>query len=150
MAKSNEAIKQNLLVLGNAGSPRSLDAITKFVTSPEAEIRSIAVVALRWIIDPPADRLLNQTIKQDSDDNVRAETAVALGFRTMTPENLAIQKQVLAADQSAKVRLALLKNLWQVREQFPEVTTIVQQLAQTDPDSDLRTTANSLLTEDKP
>jgi Lipoprotein amino terminal region len=149
-AKSNEAIKQNLLVLGNAGSPRSLDAITKFVTSPEAEIRSIAVVALRWIIDPPADRLLNQTIKQDSDDNVRAETAVALGFRTMTPENLAIQKQVLAADQSAKVRLALLKNLWQVREQFPEVTTIVQQLAQTDPDSDLRTTANSLLTEDKP
>jgi Lipoprotein amino terminal region len=149
-AKSNDAIKQNLLVLGNAGSARSLDAITKFVTSPEAAIRAIAVVALRWIADPQVDRLLNQAIKQDSDDNVRAETAVALGFRTMTPENLAIQKQVLAADQSVKVRLALLKNLWQVREQFPEVTPIVQQLAQTDPDQDLRTAANSLLTEGKP
>jgi Lipoprotein amino terminal region len=149
-AKSNEAIKQNLLVLGNAGSPRSLDAITKFVTSPTAEIRSIAVVALRWIADPQVDRLLNQAIKQDSDDNVRAETAVALGFRPMTAENLTVQKQVLAADQSVKVRLALLKNLWQVREQFPEVTTIIQQLAQTDPDQDLRTAANSLLTEGKP
>jgi Lipoprotein amino terminal region len=149
-AKSNAAIKQNLLVLGNAGSPRSLDAITKFVTSPEAEIRSIAVVALRWLADPQVDRILNQAIKQDSDDNVRAETVVALGFRPMTAENLAVQKQVLAADQSVKVRLALLKNLWQVREQFPEVITIVQQLAQTDPDQDLRTAANSLLTEGKP
>lgn len=146
-AKSDEAIKQNLLVLGNAGSVRSLTAIRPHLTSPQSDIRTIALVSLRWIPGQPVDDLLNESLQRDTDEMVRAETAAALSFREMTVVNFAIQKQAITTDPSPKVRLALLNNLWQVREQMPEVKSIVQQIAQTDPAEELRQTATNLLAE---
>jgi hypothetical protein len=146
-AKSEDETKQNLLVLGNAGSSRSLNAMTKFLTSPQSEIRAIALVSLRGIQDPQVDRLLNQALSQDTDETVRAETAVALSFREMNPTNFASQKQALLNDPSAKVRLTVLKNLWQVREQFLEIDSIVEKLVQTDASQDVREAAKELVAE---
>ncbi|MBD2080227.1 HEAT repeat domain-containing protein [Leptolyngbya sp. FACHB-17] len=144
-SQSSDDIKQNLLVLGNIGSARSLDAITKLTNSPQAEIRAIAVSSLRLIPEPTIDRRLTQTLQSDTEEAVRAEAAVALGFREMSPENYQSQKQAIQSDKSVKVRMALLRNLWQVQAQFPEVQQIVKQLAEKDESEEVREAASSLL-----
>lgn len=144
-AQSPDDVKQNLLVLGNAGSSRSLSTVTQFASSPQAEIRAIAVSALRLVPDLGVDRQLTQTLSTDVEETVRAEAAVALGFREMTPQNYQSQKQAIQSDKSAKVKLALLKNLWQAQEQFPEVRQIVKQLAQQDESQEVREAATSII-----
>jgi hypothetical protein len=144
-AKSPDELRQNLLVLGNAGLSRSLSSVTQFADSPQAEIRAVAISALRLVPDPAVDRRLTQALSTDAEETVRVEAAVALGFREMSPESFQSQKQALQTDKSAKVKLALLKNLWQVQDQFPEVRQIVKQLAQGDESQEVREAASSIV-----
>ncbi|MBE9033052.1 HEAT repeat domain-containing protein [filamentous cyanobacterium LEGE 11480] len=149
-APSNEAKRLNLLVLGNAGGARSFEAIVDQTQSPDATIRAVAFSALRWLQVTAVDGLLYQAVRQDKDDVVRAEAAVALGFRAMTPENLATQQQAFVSDKSARVRLVLLKNLWRVRDEFPVVVDLVRTAAEKDKSEDVRKAAAGAIADLEP
>ncbi|MEM7556247.1 MAG: HEAT repeat domain-containing protein, partial [Cyanobacteria bacterium P01_A01_bin.84] len=143
--KSEQQIRQYLLVLGNAGSPKSLKAIASLTKAKQPKIRATALLALRWIDDKQAETLLTDALIKDTDDGVRLEAAVALGFRKMSPHSFQTQKQAFTSDRSIKVRLSLLKNLWEVRTSFPEVNQIVTQTAQNDVSPDVRKAATNLI-----
>jgi HEAT repeat protein len=144
-AKSNDDIRQYLLVLGNTGSQRAFGTIVKFTNSNQQDIRAVAFSALRWIPEKEVDILLTKALSHDADDSVRLEATVALGFREMTPANFQAQKQAFISDKAVKVRLALLKNLWEAQKQFPEVRQIVEQAVQQDASQDIRDAAANLM-----
>src|SRR5262249_1265734 len=61
-APSVETKRQFLLVLGNAGSVRSLPAIARFTSDSEPALRAAAAAALRWIESTEAETLLLKAI----------------------------------------------------------------------------------------
>jgi hypothetical protein len=125
-SSSEEEAGQLLLALGNAGSARALPVITRFIAIPSSTLRAAAAFALRWIASSQADELLTQTLSSDPDAKVRLEAAVALGFREMSGVTFEAQKRALLTDKAESVRLAVLRNLWQARDAFPEARRLVR------------------------
>lgn len=144
-AKNDEQTRQYLLVLGNAGSKQALKAITQLTSASNPSVRATAATALRWIQDSQVDTLLTKALSSDSDDAVRLEATVALGFREMNNATFQVQKQAFLSDKAVKVRLAALKNLWEAHEAFPEVRQLVKQAAQNDVSKDVQEAAASIM-----
>jgi HEAT repeat protein len=144
-APSAEAKRQMLLVLGNAGSARSLPAVASYLRDPEPTLRAAAASALRWIPPGEADRLLLTALASDADADVRLEAAIALGLRATEGANFAVQKQVFFADGDVKVRLAVLRNLWKARESFPEARRLVREAAAKDTAAAVRKAAAEII-----
>ena len=143
--KSEEKIIQYLLVLGNTGSANAFDTIVSFTKADSAKIRSAATSALRLIDNKQVDNVITKILTEDADDSVRLEAATILGYREINPETFKIQKQSFTSENSVTVRLALLRNLWQVREQFPEAIKIVKQAAQNDSSTEVKEAAASII-----
>ena len=143
--KSEEKIIQYLLVLGNTGSANAFDTIVSFTKADSAKIRSAATSALRLIDNKQVDDVITKILTKDADDSVRLEAATILGYREINPETFKIQKQSFTSEKSVTVRLALLRNLWQVREQFPEAIKIVKQAAQNDSSTEVKEAAASII-----
>jgi hypothetical protein len=140
-SSSAEVTKQWLLVLGNTGSTTALPGIARFGNDASPELRAIATSALRFIKSSQVDDLLIKILASDSDARVRLEAAVALGFREMNAGSLAAQKQAFLKDKAVNVRLAVLKNLWQTHEAFPEIRQLVKQSAARDASKEVRKAA---------
>ena len=143
--KSEEKIIQYLLVLGNTGSANAFDTIVSFTKADSAKIRSAATSALRLIDNKQVDDVITKILTKDADDSVRLEAATILGYREINPETFKIQKQSFTSEKSVTVRLALLRNLWQVREQFPEVDKLVKQAAKNDASAEVKEAAASII-----
>jgi len=119
-ATNDETRRHLLLVLGNAGSDETLDAILPFLKDSSADVRGAAAAALRWIKAPNVDSLLCTALATDADAGVRVEAATALGFRTMTPETFKAHRIAFQKDESSSVRVALLQNLARSQSTFPK------------------------------
>lgn len=144
-SKSESQTRQYLLVLGNTGSANAFDTIASFTKADSAKIRSAATSALRFIDNKQVDGVITKILTKDADDSVRLEAATILGYREINAENFKIQKQAFTSEKSVTVRLALLRNLWQVREQFPEVDKLVKQAAKNDTSPEVKEAAASLI-----
>ncbi len=146
--KSEEQTRQYLLVLGNTGSTNAFDTIVSFTKVSAPKIRGAATSALRLIDNKQVDDVITKILTGDADDSVRLEAATTLGYREINPETFKIQKQAFTSEKSVTVRLALLRNLWQVREQFPEVEKLVKKAAQNDASPEVKEAAASIIETD--
>jgi HEAT repeat protein len=144
-AKTEEQTRQYLLVLGNTGSANAFDTIVSFTKASSAKIRGAATSALRLIDSKQVEDVITKILTEDTDDSVRLEAATTLGYRQINSATFKIQKQVFISEKSVNVRLVLLRNLWQVREQFPEVIKLVKQAAKNDASSDVREAAKIII-----
>ena len=142
---SLDTTRQLLLALGNAGSVRASAAILKFTADSSPVLRAASASALRWIDSDQARKQLLVMLASEPDSSVRFEAAVALSFRDLTVDSFAAQKQALLAEEDSKVRLALLRNLWQGHLNFPEVRGLTEKVAASDSSQDVRKTATQLL-----
>jgi hypothetical protein len=131
-ATSVEERRLVLSVLGNVGADKTLPAVAACLRDAAPEVRAAAASALRFIELAEADRLLTDTLVNDTDANIRVEAATALGFRVMTAETFAAQKKAFLADASTRVRLALLPNFARGASAFPECRTLLTQAAKDD------------------
>ncbi len=146
--ESEEQTRQYLLVLGNTGSANAFDTIVSFTKASAPKIRGAATSALRLIDNKQVDKVITTILTGDADDSVRLEAATTLGYREINPETFKIQKQAFTSEKSVTVRLGLLRNLWQVREQFPEVKKLAEKAAQNDASPEVKEAAASILETD--
>ena len=143
--KSEEQTRQYLLVLGNTGSANAFDTIVSFTKASSVKIRGAATSALRLIDNKQVDNVITTILTKDADDSVRLEAATILGYREINSETFKSQKQAFTSEKSVTVRLALLRNLWQVREQFSEVEKLVKKAAQNDASPEVKEAAASII-----
>ena len=133
-----------LLCLGNAGSPRALPTLKTWAATPDPELRSIALYALRWIEAGDVDPILLKALDSDPEAQVRYRVVDAFKYRPASPALADALAHAVGHDASPRVRLAALGNLWDLRSQFPGVAATVE-AARKDPDEDVRKLADSLL-----
>jgi HEAT repeats len=141
---SPNASRRLLSVLGNAGSPRGLPTIVRYLHDPSADLRIGAASALRFVDGARADELLAQAAK-DPAAPVRLAVVSALGYRETRPATLATLRRILQADPAANVRVAALRNLWQMRAGSTDAAALVRYAATHDTSEDVRRTAAGLL-----
>ncbi|MCU1264528.1 MAG: hypothetical protein JWM21_846 [Acidobacteria bacterium] len=142
---STGAIRLMILALGNAGSGESLPIIIRFINDPSSELRAAALDGLRWIDNEQADALLINALTSDQNPLVRQEAAIALGFRKIGDASFKAQKGVFLKERDAKVRLAVLSNLWRANNAFPEVRRIVKKAARRDGSKEVRKAAAEII-----
>jgi hypothetical protein len=133
-----------LMAVGNSGNPTALPFIRRHLSHASLEVRAVALAALRFQECDEADTLLAAALRTSSQWEERLEAAKALSFRVPTLATLAAQKTVLGEPGNDEVRRAILKSLWGVREQFPEVPALVMTL-RTDKSRTIRETVEQLL-----
>jgi hypothetical protein len=134
-----------LLALGNSGSDLALDTFVRYLKDNAAELRAAAADGLRWLSPGEADVHLRRVLLEDPEPSVRTEAAFALSFRKPDADTFQATKRVFLNDRSVPVRLSALKNLWEMRELFPEVNALAKTAAAQDPSEDVRKAASRLL-----
>jgi len=145
LSTSEERTRLLLLSLGNSGSSHAFQTIVRFVANSSPSLRSAAVSGLRWIDSSEADTLLAKILISDREISVRLEAVFALSFRPLVPKTFQAQEKAFLEDEAAIVRLSILKNLWQVQKEFPEVRQLVKQAAMNDSSEEVRKAAADIL-----
>src|SRR5262249_19527311 len=131
-ATTESATRHFLLVLGNAGSPAALPAVSRRLEAQSAEVRASAVSALRFIATDEAEERLIALLATDAVPDVRAEALRSIGYRSSTDRARRAIRQALTADQSTAVRRAALNYLWARRHDWPDIETLVECVARND------------------
>ena len=144
-SSSETEIQRILHVLGNTGSTLALSTIAEYTINPTPHTRAAAMYALRWIESNEGDSLLAKGLSSDSETSVRLQAAHALGFRKMIPETYQAQKDAFIKDNAVEVRLAVLHNLSNAFEDYPETKKLIKEAAAKDSSKDVRKVANDIL-----
>jgi len=144
-APTAAARKSYLLALGNAGSAAALPAVRPFLEDASPDLRAAAVRSLRFVTTTEAENIILRALSSDPEAEVRAQAVEALADKDMTPAAFAVEKTSVLNDASVRVRLALVRSLWKVRDQFPEVRSLVEEVARNDPSKDVREAAAAQL-----
>jgi hypothetical protein len=138
-------IQRFLHVLGNTGSPLALATIENYLPHFSPDIRAAAVYALRWIQSGEVDILLAKGVVSDPARSVRLEAADALGVREMTTETYHAQRKSFDTDNALEVRLAVLDNLANALEDYPEIRALIRKAAAEDTAKEVRKAANNIM-----
>jgi hypothetical protein len=134
-----------LLALGNSGSDLALDTFVRYLKDNATELRAAAADGLRWLTTGEADVHLRRVLLEDPEPSVRTEAAFALSFRMPDADNFQATKRAFLNDRSVSVRLSALRNLWEMKDLFPEVHDLAKAAAAQDPAEDVRKAAARLL-----
>ncbi|WP_408888269.1 HEAT repeat domain-containing protein [Myxococcus faecalis] len=129
--------------LGNTRSPGALDTLTEALRSDASRVREAALVALRNIPGPEADRLLVERLVNDTASEVRRAAVFACGFRPLEPLLLPVLGQALREDPSDGVRSDILQLLGQHRHATPGALALLRWASQHEKNPDLRRMANT-------
>ncbi len=144
-ASSNDAKRQLLLALGNAGAPASVPAIARFKDDEDPDLRGVVVRALRFIESAEAEGVILRALASDAEASVRLQAADTLANRQMTPEAFKAQINAFEKDKDDNVRLSVLNNLWKVHDDFPEVNKLVKLAATKDKSKSIRNAAADIM-----
>jgi HEAT repeat protein len=134
-----------LLVLGNTGAAEALPVIRTRLGDSASGVRAAAASALRFIEGDQAEAMLLQTLKADPDAAVRCAAIAAFRYRPMSKEAFGDNRDAMRSDKSVEVRLAALNLLWEARQRFPEVISLVEAVAANDQIREIREAAGRLL-----
>ena len=135
----------DLSVLGNTASPRIQHDVLRWSHAGSASVRAQATFALRLVKTEEAEARLLEVLAGDDDPAVRSRMATALSYRDASARSLDVQRARAAADPDSGVRAALLRNLYAMRELFPEVLRAIDERRHGDPDDRVRQIADGLL-----
>lgn len=131
--------------MGNAGVPICLPEIATFISDSSLNIRLAAVSALRFIETDSAEMLLLKVLKSDTEERVRLEAARSLNYRVMTADAFAAQYESFWKETVVSLRFTLLQNLWEARDEFPEVVQLVFEAALQDSSEEIRKNCRNLM-----
>ncbi|WP_375765585.1 HEAT repeat domain-containing protein [Archangium gephyra] len=143
-ASSPEQQALVLRALGNTQSLAALPTLTEGLRSPSALVREAAVVALRNMPDPSADRLLAERLVGDPEPQVRKSAVFACTFRTL-PLYMPVLEQVLRSDPADGVRSDIVTLLGGNRGLLPGADALLSWAGQNDRNPDIRRAALSFL-----
>lgn len=146
-ATSEEETVALLSALGNSASSRALPAILKRLGDPSVDIRAAAASALRTMDAPEVEPALLRALSADPAEAVRRQAASALQNREMTEAALDVQASALLKDDSANVRMRLLRTLAYVIGRYPKARMAIRGAAEKDPSEDIRKAARGILDE---
>jgi hypothetical protein len=132
-----------LAALGNAGHNAAFETLSKAATHSDPELRAQAAYSLRFLTHPEQAALL-QTLLADTTDSVRTRAAQAL-LESGSPQTTNILLQHLAHEESATLRMQILRGLWLSQKEHARVRPTLEQAARDDASPRVRTFAQSLL-----
>lgn len=135
----------DLAVLGNTASPRIQHDMMRWSRASSASVRASAAFGLRLVRTDEAEARLLEVLASDEDPAVRSRVASALSYRDPSARSLQVQRERVAADPDAGVRAALLRNLYAMRDLFPEVLAAIEERRQSDPEASVKRIADGLL-----
>jgi hypothetical protein len=139
--------RTELLALGNAADPSTIDAIAAYAGDRERYVRAAAATALRHFDDARSDAVL-ASLLGDADANVRVEAAAAFQSRPIGNASFERLSSLALNDPDATVRGAAVQSLWSARLARPEVRTIVAHVASGDANGRVRATAQRAIDAD--
>ena len=148
-SRSEEETVSLLSALGNSASPRALPAILKCLGDPSVDVRAAAVSSLRLIDAPEVEPALLRALAADPAEPVRRQAVSALQNREMTQTAFDVQASALLKDDSANVRMRLLRTMADVLTRYPKARAVIREVAEKDPSEDIRKAAAGIL-EDNP
>ncbi|WP_233278151.1 HEAT repeat domain-containing protein [Myxococcus stipitatus] len=137
-AKDAEARALLLRSLGNTRAPAALDTLTEALRSDAVRVREAALVALRGIPGPDADRLLAERLMNDPISEVRRGAVFACGFRPLEPLLLPMLGQALREDTSDGVRSDIVHLLGQHRGTTPGALALLRWAGQNERHPEIR------------
>ncbi|WP_241757796.1 HEAT repeat domain-containing protein [Myxococcus landrumensis] len=137
-AKDAEARALLLRSLGNTRAPAALDTIADALRSDSVRVREAAMVALRGIPGPDADRLLAERLVNDAVAEVRRGAVFACGFRPLEPLLLPVLGQALREDASDGVRSDIVHLLGQHRGTTPGALALLRWASQNERHPEIR------------
>lgn len=129
--------------LGNTRAPGALESIMDALRSDSVKVREAAMVALRGIPGPEADRLLVERLANDSASEVRRAVVFACGFRPLEPLLLPMLGQALREDVSDGVRSDIVQLLGQHRGNTPGALALLRWASQHERHPDIRRMATT-------
>ena len=91
-----EDIKLALAVLGNAGLAATAEPILNLTRHSRTDVRAEAVMALRFMGSPDAERRLLQILESDEHPDVRIRVTDALVHRPLNDNTLLVARRILA------------------------------------------------------
>jgi hypothetical protein len=100
-----EDLKDCLAVLGNAGLPSTARAILAQTRHPQADVRSEAVMALRFIRTPEVEQRLVQIMESDVDLEVRMRVVDALVHAPVPDSFLPVAQRIVSEVKKVPVLL---------------------------------------------
>lgn len=130
--------------LGNTRSDAALPALADAMDEEDAELRSAAASALRFVPDAGADQLLSKALTSDKDPGVRRAALVAAGYRAYDPLASALET-VSKHDPDAAVRSQAVSTLSSIAHQDPQSLLLLDWVAQNDSDPQVRERARRAL-----
>ena len=139
--------RTDLLALGNAGDPGTVEEVAGFAADSNSSVRAAVATALRHFEDARSDAILT-VLLGDTDVNVRVAAAAA--FETRAPGDAAFARLTSAAtgDAASIVRASAAQALWEQRDARPNVRQVIDAVAAHDADSQVRATARQMLAND--
>lgn len=142
---ARDADQRSLLLraLGNTRAPGALESIMDALRSDSVKVREAAMVALRGIPGPEADRLLVERLANDSASEVRRGAVFACGFRPLEPLLLPMLGQALREDVSDGVRSDIVQLLGQHRGTTPGALALLRWASQHERQPDIRRMATT-------
>ncbi|NBD14308.1 HEAT repeat domain-containing protein [Corallococcus silvisoli] len=136
-ARSPEQQSLILRSLGNTRAPSALQTLTDALRSESPQVRESALVALRAIPGPEADRLLAERLLSDTVSEVRRSAVFSCGFRPLAPLLPALG-QALRKDSSDGVRADIVQLLGQVRGSVPDAMALLRWASQNERHPEIR------------
>lgn len=136
-ASSPEQRSLLLRSLGNTRDASALDVITDALRSSSTQVRESALVALRAIPGPEADRLLSERLLTDTVSQVRRSAVFSCGFRPLAPLLPALG-QALRVDTSDGVRADIVQLLGQFRGTVPAAMELLRWASQNERHPEIR------------
>jgi hypothetical protein len=139
------AVQKQLLLIGNAALPKYLSMALGFANDPRDEVRSDAMMALRFYPVGQVGPRLVQALRADADATTRRDAATALGFMAAEDQVIAALQAAYAAEPVPEIRLVVIKSLWRFERARPAVRALVRQAALSDPSDEVRKGLKSLM-----
>jgi hypothetical protein len=132
-----------LRAMGNAGTPETMAAASRYLDNPAADVRAAAAAALRRVADPDAATALAGLAAGDEDADVRRQAVEALSQRREPAARESLRNSALS-DVDSSVRSAAITALGlDVHDAGNRAT--LEQVAMQDSVPELRTMAQQLL-----
>jgi len=132
--------------LGSSSSTHALPMLLMALGDPSPDVRAAATVGVSAFADTTATARLLQVLRTDSSTLVRSRAAAALDSIGDRVTLMHGERDALLSEVDAGVRAQLVKNLWAVRDRWPEIVALMRRLSVTDPSDEVKELIAKLLT----
>lgn len=144
-AATNDDMEVALLSLGNTRSNAAFPAIAAAADHRSPRIRTIALVALRWIQSAESEEIVLEAAVNDSDQNVRLAAIEVMAFQGPDTDAVSLLQRLAKEDNDESVRMTSLRCLWDKTKAQESTVELVSELAVSDESEMVRRACQDLL-----